>query len=873
MGSAGTIAQSRRSDLDVWLCHRNGLSAEGLALLQGKCTRISEWAASVGLEVHFFMMQAETFRTGGAEDLSSESSGSTQHHLLLDEFYRTALLVGGRAPLWWVVPPDFEDEYDSFVETLSKHRFVKPQEYLDFGPVASIEAAEFFGATLWQLSKTVSAPHKSLLKILLLEAYAGDHPKVDLLSMRFKRAVYDGEKAIDALEPYVLLLGKVEEHLTGMHDEDRLALARRSFYFKVNHPLSKRFGSHRNDWRGEVVAEHARAWGWDDAYLEELDERPRWKIDRTLRERRSLVAALRRTYKSLSRFAREHAEDAMVSERDMTILGRKLFTVFEHKAGKIDLVNHAISGDLSERQLAIQRVNAPDTQPYWLLFRGNAPSRDVSPAAAVKRGWSALELLAWSYFNGLMTPNTRVIVAARDQRLAPRDTAAVNEHLHRHLPPALTRIDDLDDFTRMPTLTAAALFVNLGVDPLSSYTRKGNSLATSRADALSYSGWHENLVQEIDYLVVTSWREVLTFKYQGVEGLMACLCEHLRWAARTDASRPPQPSCCEPRHGVTITRRVSSLFEHLTTWFTTGLEERRRRYVLRVGRSYQVLLAAGDTPSHEFSGSWQELLQHLGRPNQVPTPVTFDAGALDDELLAHVYETNLPGDVQFFFRELDKEAQILVTDENGSLFMDQVPFYSQQSLVQQFAQFFDAVQLRQSSSGQLPLVDKSLSTATFTEALRQLNESHVDQGGPSLRSYRVTKPRGSDYRIEEVPYERPSRTSSYIEVQVIGDTVNGEATFTLYCDGHEFSTQEYGAAVFERVTEYVVGRRRGQRPYPVYITDIDLSRLPVEGAIEGRLHTIHYLQYKRRIEHRLNEAVARQFAEEPSPAGAAVGTG
>jgi len=118
MGSVGTIAHSEKSDFDIWICHRPDLNAEQKEALRNKCTGIETWADSVGLEVHFFLMDADKFREGTVVELSSESSGSTQHHLLLEEFYRTGLLVAGRYPAWWLVPPDQEANYDQVVARL-----------------------------------------------------------------------------------------------------------------------------------------------------------------------------------------------------------------------------------------------------------------------------------------------------------------------------------------------------------------------------------------------------------------------------------------------------------------------------------------------------------------------------------------------------------------------------------------------------------------------------------------------------------------------------------------------------------------------------------------------------------------------------------
>ena len=78
MGSVGTIAQSERSDLDIWLCHRPGLSESALKELEQKCQRISEWADDMRLEMHIFLMDCDVFKEGKISALNEESSGSAQ---------------------------------------------------------------------------------------------------------------------------------------------------------------------------------------------------------------------------------------------------------------------------------------------------------------------------------------------------------------------------------------------------------------------------------------------------------------------------------------------------------------------------------------------------------------------------------------------------------------------------------------------------------------------------------------------------------------------------------------------------------------------------------------------------------------------------
>ncbi|MDQ3203797.1 MAG: adenylate cyclase, partial [Pseudomonadota bacterium] len=105
MGSLGTLAQADQSDMDVWVCHTPGLGESELAELRKKCQLLEVWAASQGAEAHFFLIDPSRFVLGERDaQLSSEDCGTTQHYLLLDEFYRTAIWLAGRTPIWWMVP-------------------------------------------------------------------------------------------------------------------------------------------------------------------------------------------------------------------------------------------------------------------------------------------------------------------------------------------------------------------------------------------------------------------------------------------------------------------------------------------------------------------------------------------------------------------------------------------------------------------------------------------------------------------------------------------------------------------------------------------------------------------------------------------------
>ncbi len=68
-----------------------------------------------GVEANFFIMNEERFRHNHSEALSGETCGSSQHLLLLDELYRSAVRLAGKRLLWQIVPPEMEECYDEYV--------------------------------------------------------------------------------------------------------------------------------------------------------------------------------------------------------------------------------------------------------------------------------------------------------------------------------------------------------------------------------------------------------------------------------------------------------------------------------------------------------------------------------------------------------------------------------------------------------------------------------------------------------------------------------------------------------------------------------------------------------------------------------------
>lgn len=520
MGSTSSIGQSCSSDLDIWVCHQSWLDNEERTRLQQKCSLLEKWAASMGVEVSFFLIDENRFRHNESGSLGGEDCGSTQHILLLDEFYRTAVRLAGKRILWNMVPGEEEAHYDEYVLSLYAQGALTPNEWLDLGGLSSLSAEEYFGASLWQLYKSIDSPYKAVLKTLLLEAYSWEYPNTQLLATDIKHRLHQGEIVSFGLDAYCMMLERVTRYLTDINDTTRLDLARRCFYLKVCEKLS--LAKACVGWRREILSQLVSEWGWSEERLAMLDNRANWKIERVREAHNELLDAMMQSYRNLIRFARRNNLSVSASPQDIGVLTRKLYAAFEALPGKVTLVNPQISPDLSENDLTFIHVPVGRAnRTGWYLYN-QAPAMDsIVSHQPLEYNRYLNKLVAWAYFNGLLTPQTRLHIKSGNLC----DTAKLQElvaDVSHHFP------------LRLPAPTPKALYspceirhlaiiVNLENDPTAAFRNQVVHFDFRKLDVFSFGQQQQCLVGSIDLLYRNSWNEVRTLHFSGEQSVLEAL--------------------------------------------------------------------------------------------------------------------------------------------------------------------------------------------------------------------------------------------------------------------------------------------------------------------------------------------------------------
>ncbi|MET0050111.1 MAG: class I adenylate cyclase [Candidatus Thiodiazotropha sp.] len=823
MGSSGTIGQSSSSDFDLWLCHDPDLDQNQREQLQRKVRLVEKGALELGLELHIFLIDPERFRHGEKSRLSQESSGTTQHSLLLEEFYRSAVLLAGLYPMWWLVPPEHEHDYQDYVDYLLSHRFLKPTEVIDLGGLNRIQAGEFFGAALWQLYKGIDSPYKSILKIFLMEAYSRHYPKPQWLAQEAKEAIYAGESDIDRLDAYILLYKRVEEFLIHNQDHDRLDLARRCFYFKVGEHLSQ--GTARLNWRRRIMMQLTRQWGWGQTQLQMLDTRYEWKIDKVISERNALVAVLTRSYRLLTEFARRYAKESHIDPHELNLLGRKLYTALDHRPGKIDHINPGISKNLSEGQLSLYHRETRDGTPAWMLYRGRIDEPDLPEHRPIKISNNLLEILVWSHINQVWDSHSRVSLFSGETELTLKELQSLYRGVTKLFPGHMPASADMKTLAKPAHAVLVGLFINIGVDPMEHLTKEGMQLTSERHDPLSFASARTNLALSLEKLTLTSWGELQITRHEGPDGLMDVLCHtlDLQFPDRDQETQVQAFSFSSVR-GSQIAHRVTELFEHVIRRFRSG-DLNNGRYVFRMGKEFFIIQHQDKGYVWRSLDGFESLQEELMQPQQVFRALEFDPEILASSPYPVLFAANKPDLLQVFYQVQGQQADLYILDEQGSLF--------EQTLRTDSPRFLMLQQRR------------------FLNSLQQLRNLVSDQPGDLLAEaqfYELSREIKGEWKIltRQIPL---AEREDYLDVTLVTDSAEMDArVLSLICGEREFSALEYSDELYTAAAMYIHGLRNGTTRYPIYLTSVRLGGLQISHG----LYTVNLLNLKKRVEDRLN---------------------
>ncbi|BBD08991.1 class I adenylate cyclase [Desulfovibrio ferrophilus] len=409
IGSVGTIAQTRNSDIDMWVCFdETRVEPDKVTGFKEKLEAIERWAdREYGLELHFFVMDMGKVRENNFGFSDKESAGSSQALLLKEEFYRTAVLLGGKKLAWWLLPPDASDAaYAKGLERIASAASLPPDDVVDLGAMSRIPRDEFFGASLWQIVKALKSPFKSIMKFALLDKYIAGGNADTLLCNRLNRNIQAGRYDFWSVDPYGVMFSEVEAHYRNTANKDARELMQMAFEQKTGFSSQGRTTGRQAEMCGTSWLEYFYPYCADERSGLPKQGKPGEKGTRTFADLHELGQMVARymfgTYEQIRKGVDDLDTEARITDQDLTKLGRKIFGHFDKKPGKIMHIPFVDSPKRLFESLEIVCEGQPGTPRIWLAKGEPAGVKSrKAPFEELHKDRSPVALLAWLVANHL----------------------------------------------------------------------------------------------------------------------------------------------------------------------------------------------------------------------------------------------------------------------------------------------------------------------------------------------------------------------------------------------------------------------------------------------------------------------------------------
>ena len=835
-GDCGTIIESDQQNMIVWVCHADGVPINELFQLQRKCDLIATWAKLMNLNVDIHIVDS-SFKTPEQKQYAHQQL-SAQSFLDLDRLYRSGVMVAGRMPLWWLIPPDQDISYQQYTSRLLHKGFIKEEEVVDFGPIPTIPAHEFIALSIEQLRSSEQDPYAACIKQLLVEIYIAEYPNVKVLGNQFKESVYEDKLDLDSLDPYLMVYRRIEGYLLQRQELQRLELVRRCFYYQVGKDLSQRTSN--PTWQRKQMVSLVEEWGWDRDQLKLLDARPTWKVEQVKLEFNELSYEVSNSFRYVAEFSRRHRSECIGQLAELGQLGKMLHARFDQKMGKIELVNPGISESLALPEIFVGQTKHR-TKIVWAVYGESISVRDVGHVRPLNRSANLIELLAWCLYNGLLDDKTRVSVIEGEHELTVDELRTLLDTLRSSdsLQPAVLQTTK-ESFLRPSRPISLELFVNVACDVKKTLKsqKRINAAATTIFD---YGDKKNNVILNIETLMVNSWGEVICHRFDGAVCLLNCISELIQVITPGSSRGLPElniHSTCK-YYSEPIQQRLNELFTDLNNCLYNSKFPLNTRYVLQMKDQHFILQYQQNKVSFKGARNEKDLVRRLGFYQQSFSPIVFDRHALTGKQLPAVTDVMQNDVLQVFFEVSadEKTASVFVSDENGSLYTYESDFHSEEKLL------------------------RSLETFLFSTLYR--HENHQREAQRSLRNftdipivfYQLKCDEHRHYYVESFELDASKSTRENFTISAIAEKVTGnkEPVFNIFCAEQEFYAVDWGDDLYSAVARVILSKRRSGGTYPCHITELELSG--ISTLVGHELQTTDFLHFKESIERKINKAL------------------
>ncbi|MCU0848214.1 MAG: class I adenylate cyclase [Spirochaetes bacterium] len=664
MGSAGTIAYTKDSDFDFWICfNEKDFNQESVALFKAKCRNIEAWIhEKFSMDVNFFLNAIEKVRKNiYAEDEKEDLFGTSIGELLKEEFFRSSIILHGKIPFWWVLPPECNDAlYGQWLKVANESRIM--HEYADLGNLYNIKREDFLVAALFQILKSLDSPFKSIIKMGLLERYLDSTEDNPFISNIIKKNIQEDKLQSEYIDAYIIMFNYLYDYFIQREDEKSvLEILKISFYLKSEPNLSRYFSAEAEGYISEkhrIMTEYAKKWNWSELTIKQMDAFQNWGIEPVTKLFNSAKKNMLLGYKKILSMIESKQIQHKMNEAEIKGITRKIFSHFSMSENKIDNTL-SFKNYPFEKYLMMEYVRDRDGNDMWMLSKRLITNNKLNKIIIYKNK-SLFGLVAWVSLNGLFQKDfTRLDIDSGLFSADPNFLRDIVADITNRF--VINRVKLYNRyFLRDPFPIMSYIIIN----PFSKYSDK---------------------IDDIIFLYYNSWGEVKFDTYKNQNDFIKILADILNGCMITglDFKTAINISSSSPYSSSKEFYQFRLLLKDIYDFFLEPMADEKRRYITQLGNRFVVFftrkVGTVNVVDYTVFDSEIKLLYNISFNNGVRNKIRVDSGVKELNYLMKIIESYRENVIQIYSELETKYCYFFVTDERGSISFFRKPavFYSQ----------------------------------------------------------------------------------------------------------------------------------------------------------------------------------------------------
>jgi len=784
-----------------WIFHRSDLNTNQLVLLQEKIDKISNWFSTRGFKLEFICLSDDDFRKNRVEQL--EQINKT---IFLDYFYSEIILLGGKYPVWWLVPPSKEFEYPALVEHIKQARFVDSEEFIDLGGMLELNREDAVRYAVDLVQKIKQAPEICLVKLLIADHKNIMWPEADGISIQLKYSIYESGGVTNPVDIMAHIL------------RDTL-----SYYSDKNHILSPlRLFSRLRNISGKLNIKIVDAFLADN-YIQEPSSTG---IDNLIVYLNFFKAVSYEVHQIFFNIVENYI--TQFNERDidqaLKSVAQNMLVFLSDDADRVPLYNTEEKVDIILDRILLKHEIISDEEGRWSLVLKISEGNEKT----IDGFGSLLGLLAWCWLNRVVNNSTQVSIDCPRQQVKQIEAHFVLETLIQQLNPRLLSSIPPEAFENPVRPLQSLLFINF----MTTNKNEGHQVLAEN-DQLSFGTLSENQLTHCEQLIVNSWGDVHTKQYSGNSGILKCLCDWTHHAPLDGLAKPQQLRIFGYGVGDStfMAQRVEQVYEEMQSFFYSTRQQ-EGRFILRMGLDYHVIKIVKTLLQAKIIGRKQALMEYLETTNKKFQITALERLAFTEFPLREIYQNNKENVVQVFFQIINRSCYSWVLDEKGSLWSDGLKEYDRESYITHWLYFFKNIRNR----------------------LKDINVQ--EQKMPTLEINQISINQLGGIEFYHIGSEAVSGNKNFIDILISIKAGDEGDELSLVCDGHRFDYQELNQNVLIESVQYLSDRITEDPGRLVFVTDID-APLRIFNAVNcDDIQISQILKVKRNFEHRINKLLS-----------------